>query len=373
MDQISSVVIGGGVVGLAVARALAMTGREVLILEAERHFGQGVSSRNSEVIHAGLYYPTGSVRAGLCVDGRERLYQYCRERGIGHRRLGKLVVATDAAQEARLGDLLAQGQANGVNDLRLLDAREAQKLEPAVRCVAGLLSPSTGIVDSHALMVSLLGDAEDHGAVLVRETPVVAADCTGGIFTVRTGGREPTTIRCRELINAAGLEAWSVARSLSGYDTAHVPPCHYAKGNYYALQGVQPPFSRLIYPIPEDGGLGVHLTLDLAGQGRFGPDVEWLGPGPLNYQVDPRRADAFYQRIRLYWPGLPDGVLVPAYSGIRPKLSGPGEKQADFLIQTEAEHHVPGLVHLFGIESPGLTSSLAIAQRVVDFLNESAE
>ncbi len=371
MDQISSVVIGGGVVGLAVARALAMTGREVLILEVERHFGQGISSRNSEVVHAGLYYPTGSVRAELCVDGRERLYQYCQERGIGHRRLGKLVVATDVAQEAKLRDLFAQGQANGVNDLRLLDAHEARMLEPAVRCVAGLLSPSTGIVDSHALMVSLLGDAEDHGAVLVRETPVVAADCADGIFAVRAGGREPTTIRCRELINAAGLEAWSVARSLSGYDAVHIPPCHYAKGNYYALQGVQPPFSRLIYPIPEDGGLGVHLTLDLAGQGRFGPDVEWLGPGQLNYRVDPHRSDAFYQRIRLYWPGLPDGVLVPAYSGIRPKLSGPGEKQADFLIQTEAEHHVPRLVHLFGIESPGLTSSLAIAQRVVDFLGES--
>ncbi|MDG5497427.1 NAD(P)/FAD-dependent oxidoreductase [Niveispirillum sp. BGYR6] len=368
MDQIGCVVIGGGVVGLAVARALAMAGREVLILEAEKHFGQGISSRNSEVIHAGLYYPSGSVRAELCVDGRDRLYRYCLERGIGHRRLGKLVVATDAAQESKLRDLLAQGKANGVDDLCLLDDADVRELEPALRCVAGLLSPSTGIVDSHALMVSLLGDAEDHGAILVRETPVLAVDWTGGGFTVRTGGREPTTIRCRELINAAGLDAWSVAQSLSGYDPADIPPRHYAKGNYYALQGVSPPFNRLIYPIPEDGGLGVHLTLDLAGQGRFGPDVEWLAPGPLDYQVDPRRADAFYQRIRLYWPGLPDGVLVPAYCGIRPKLSGPGEKQADFLIQTEAEHRLPGLVHLFGIESPGLTSSLAIAQRVVDIL-----
>lgn len=368
MDQVGCVVIGAGVVGLAIARALALSGHDVVILETEPQFGQGVSSRNSEVIHAGFYYPTGSVRAALCVEGRERLYRYCQERGIGHRRPGKLIVATAPAQLARLNELYLQGLANGVSDLCLLDAGDVRNLEPAVRAVGGLLSPSTGIIDSHALMLSLLGDAEDHGAVLARGTPFLAADQVGDGFVLYTGGQEPARLHCRQLINAAGLGAWNVAGNIAGYESAAIPPRYYAKGSYFALQGRAAPFRRLIYPIPEDGGLGVHLTLDLGGQGRFGPDVEWLGDGPLDYRVDPHRAEAFYRCIRLYWPDLPDGSLVPAYCGIRPKLSGPGERPADFLIQTQAQHGVAGLVHLFGIESPGLTASLALGQHVAKHL-----
>ncbi len=365
MDRVDCVVVGAGVVGLAAARRLAMAGRETIVLEAADAIGTETSSRNSEVIHAGIYYPTGSLKARLCVAGRDRLYDFCRSHGIEHRQLGKLIVATEEAQVAKLESIRRQAAANGV-DLEFIDGAHARALEPELACVAALVSPRTGIVDSHGVMLGLLGDAEAAGAALALLSPLAAARVEDDGFVLEVGGAEPTRIACRTLVNAAGLGAWDVARRTEGLPEAHVPPRRLAKGNYYALARGRSPFSRLVYPAPEDGGLGVHLTLDLAGQARFGPDVEWIDR--IDYTVDPARADRFHDAIRRYWPALPDGALVPAYAGIRPKLSGPGEPAADFMIQGPAVHGVPGLVNLFGIESPGLTACLAIAEAVADLL-----
>ncbi len=362
MERIDCAVIGAGVVGLSVARALAARGREVLILEAATAFGTGISARNSEVIHAGIYYPENSLKARLCVRGRQLLYAYCEERVIPHRRCGKLIVATNDRQTAGLERLAAQGRANGVNDLRWLEAQDAKALEPALQCTAALLSPSTGIVDSHALMLSLLGDAERDGATLALKTPVLAGDCQMNGIVLQT---PEMSLEAACVVNCGGLGAQPLARKLDGLPQESVPPLHFAKGNYFSLQG-RSPFSHLIYPAPEAHGLGVHLTLDLAGQARFGPDVEWIREE--NYEVAPQRADNFYGAIRNYWPDLPDGSLQPAYAGIRPKPHAPDEPGRDFIIAGPETHGIPNLINLFGIESPGLTSSLALAELVADRL-----
>lgn len=361
MHEVDCVIVGAGVVGLAIARKLAQSGCRTLILEAEMQFGTGVSSRNSEVIHAGIYYPSDSVRARLCVQGRDMLYAYCQDRGIPHAAIGKLIVATAPAQVPKLQSLLDQGIANGVDDLRLISGADAMALEPALHAVAAIQSPSTGIIDSHALMLCLLGDAEAAGATLVCRTPLVGISAIEDGFVVATGGHDPMNLSTSMLVNATGLSAWDVASLIS---PTFLPPRHFAKGNYYTMATGRVPFSRLIYPVPEEGGLGVHLTLDLGGQGRFGPDVEWLPDGGYDFSVDPRRADHFADRIRQYWPSMPASELVPAYCGIRPKLSGPGQPAADFMIQGPEEHGIAGLVNLFGIESPGLTCCLAIATLV---------
>ncbi|AAQ57814.1 NAD(P)/FAD-dependent oxidoreductase [Chromobacterium violaceum] len=355
MERVECVVIGAGVVGLAVARAQAQAGREVVIVEAEPAMGLHASSRNSEVIHAGLYYPAGSMKARLCVAGRDALYRYCAERAIPHRRLGKLIVASRESQLARLDALEAQARANGVADIRRLTASEARALEPALDCAAALLSPSTGIVDSHALMLSLLADAEAAGAQLALASPVEGGEVTPDGVALRVAGM---ALLAKRVVNAAGLFAPDVARAIAGLRADSIPQARYARGVYFSLQG-RAPFSRLVYPLPEAGGLGSHLTLDLAGQARFGPDVEWVDG--VDYRVDPARADAFYRAVRAWWPQLPDGALAPGYAGIRAKIAGPGQPDADFVIQGPAVHGAPGLVNLFGIESPGLTSCLAIA------------
>ena len=370
MEKIDCAVIGAGVVGLAVARKLAAQGREVLILEAESAFGTGISARNSEVIHAGIYYPAGSLKARLCVAGRGMLYAYCAERGIEHRRCGKLIVASSAGQQDQLGDIAAKARANGVADLRRLSRDEARRLEPALECEAALLSPSTGIIDSHALMLSLLGDAERDGAVLAVNSPVrggeIGAD--GIVLDVGSDPAQSMSLHASTVVNCAGLGAQGVARALRGLPATSVPPLHYAKGNYYALAG-RAPFSRLIYPVPEAAGLGVHLTLDLGGQARFGPDVEWIDH--LDYTVTPERAAAFYAEVRRYWPQLADGALLPAYAGIRPNPHAPGAPACDFLVSGPAQHGIRGLVSLFGIESPGLTACLALADHIVGTLAAS--
>ena len=344
-------------VGLAVARALAISGREVLILDKAESFGTETSARNSEVIHAGIYYPHGSLMARFCVEGRRALYQYLGERGLPHRRCGKLIVATDAAELEKLAGIRARAAVNGVEDMELLSAAEALALEPALACTGALLSPCTGIIDSHAYMLSLLGDAEAHGATLVCETPVLGGRVTAGGIEIETGGAEPLGLRAKLFINAAGLGAPALARRIEGVPPERIPGTWWAKGNYFTLAG-RSPFARLIYPVPVPGGLGTHLTLDLAGQARFGPDVEWVEE--IDYHVNPRRGDSFYAAIRRYWPGLPSDALQPAYSGIRPKIVPPGAPGQDFVIEGPREHGVAGLVNLFGIESPGLTSSLAI-------------
>lgn len=357
-DSIDCVVIGAGVVGLAVARALALEGREVVVLEAADAIGTETSSRNSEVIHAGIYYPAGSLKARFCVEGKHFLYAYCAERGIPHRRCGKMIVATRPGQDAYLDKLRAQAIANGVDDLQLVDGAAARAIEPELACDAALLSPSTGIIDSHSLMLAYQGDAEAHGAMVAFLSPVLGGEVRNDGIDLRVGGAEPTTLRARLVVNAAGLGAQAVASSIAGIPAARVPPLHYAKGNYFSLAG-RSPFSRLVYPVPEPGGLGVHISIDLAGQARFGPDVEWIED--IAYDVDPRRADGFYAEVRRYWPGLRDGALQPAYAGIRPKLGPAGTPAADFVVEGPEDHGVPGLVNLFGIESPGLTASPAIA------------
>jgi L-2-hydroxyglutarate oxidase LhgO len=370
MDRVDAVVVGAGVVGLAVGRALARHGLETVVLEAANAIGTATSSRNSEVIHAGLYYPTGSLKARLCVAGRERLYAYCVEHGVGHRRCGKLIVARGAAQHGKLERIHAQAMANGVTDVQRLGGAEARALEPALVADEALWSPSTGIVDSHGLMLALRGDLEAAGGALALLSPVAAVHCRAGAHRIEVGGATPMALEAAVVVNAAGLWASAVAARMQGLAPALVPATHYAKGNYYALAG-RAPFSRLVYPIPEEGGLGVHLTLDLAGQARFGPDVEWLdatAPEQIDYRVDERRADAFYAEIRRYWPALRDGALQPAYSGVRPKLGARGGTAADFVLQGPAVHGIAGLVNLFGIESPGLTSCLAIAGDVVEML-----
>ena len=387
MDRVDCIVIGAGAVGLACARAIAQAGLEVVIVEREAAFGSGVSARNSEVIHAGLYYPTGSRKALLCVRGARLLYGYCAERGISHRRCGKWVVATREADRPALEALHAKGVANGVTTLQWLTRAQAQALEPELHCEAALWSPDSGIVDSHGLMTSLLADAESAGAVLAVGSAVVGAtrDSEGWRVTVREvqAGRGADAadfvLGSRWIVNAGGLDAQAVAASMEGFPAAAIPSRHLARGHYFSLSG-RAPFSRLIYPLPTDGGLGVHLTLDLGGQAKFGPDVEWIDDvtastvlgRDLDYTVDARRADAFAAEVRRYWPRLPEGALSPAYCGIRPKLSGPGEPAADFRIDGPAEHGCAGVVQLFGIESPGLTSSLAIAEVVAAVVTESS-
>ncbi|HEY2255301.1 MAG TPA: NAD(P)/FAD-dependent oxidoreductase [Variovorax sp.] len=364
-DEFDCAVIGAGVVGLAAARALALQGREVIVLEAQAAIGTGISSRNSEVIHAGIYYPKGSLKARLCVEGRHLLYAYLAERALPHRRCGKLIVATSMPQVAQLEAIAARAAANGVDDLALLARQEALALESQLECLAALHSPSTGIVDSHALMLSLQGDLENAGGVVALKSGVSRAECTPRGIVLWT--QDGTALRCASVVNAAGLSAPWLARHFEGLGAGMVPPAYFAKGSYFALAG-RAPFSRLIYPVPEAAGLGVHLTLDLGGQAKFGPDVQWVN-SPDDLLVDAARGDAFYAEVRKYWPALPDGALMPGYAGIRPKISGPGESAADFRIEGQGTHGVPGLVNLFGIESPGLTSSLAIGRMVANLLS----
>jgi L-2-hydroxyglutarate oxidase LhgO len=364
MDTYDCAVIGAGVVGLAVARALALKGREVIVLESAGAIGTGTSSRNSEVIHAGIYYPQDSLKARLCVEGKALLYDYLVSRNLPHRRCGKLIVATRSSQLEALNAIVDRARLNGVDDLVWLDRDEARRIEPALECVAALHSPSTGILDSHAFMLSLQGDLENAGGVVALRSAIERGDCSDGATVLIAS--DGTALRCKSVVNAAGLHAPALVRSLAGFPRAMIPVGHFAKGNYFTLAG-RAPFSRLIYPVPEPGGLGVHLTLDLGGQAKFGPDVQWVS-SPDDLVVDPARGESFYEEVRRYWPGLTDGALQPGYAGIRPKLSGPGDPACDFMIQAADAHGVPGLVNLFGIESPGLTSSLAIAQHVAQLL-----
>ena len=362
MEEVEAVVVGAGVVGLAVARALAMSGHEVVILESADAIGTETSSRNSEVIHAGIYYAAGSLKARLCVEGKLRLYAYCAEHGVGHERCGKLIVATAAGEMTMLEQLKAKAAANGVDDLTFLSPAEVALREPAVFCHGALLSPSTGIIDSHALMLAYLGDAEDAGAMLALKSPVLSGRATGGGIVLHVGGAEPMTLGARMVVNAAGLGANGFASRLDGMPCDKIPPLYYAKGCYYVLDG-RSPFKSLIYPAPNEASLGVHVTVDLGGRCRFGPDIEWVDE--IDYDVDPARAEAFYDAVRRYWPGLPDGAILPGYAGIRPKVQAPGEPARDFVVQGPADHGIAGLVNLYGIESPGLTSSLALADEVL--------
>ena len=375
MERIDAVVVGAGAIGLACARELARTGFETVVLEASGGIGNGTSSRNSEVIHAGLYDAPGSLKATLCVAGRRLLYPYCETHGVGHRRCGKLIVATTPAQVESLRAIEQRALANGVEGLRWLSGAEARALEPALNAEAALLSSATGIIDSHALMLAYLGDIERAGGWLALRSPLESAAMTRDGFALQVGGTEPMTLETRMLVNAAGLFAPAVAHRIEGLAAATIPMPWFAKGNYYALAG-RAPFTHLVYPVPEPGGLGVPLTLDLAGQARFGPDVEWLPtgtrPGSIDYAVDPARSERFYAAIRRYWPALPDGALAPAYSGVRPKLQGPGEPVRDFLLQGPEAHGVAGLVNLYGIESPGITASLAIAAETVRRVQRAA-
>lgn len=363
-DVVDCVVIGAGVVGLAVARAFALQGREVMVLEAAGAIGTGTSSRNSEVIHAGIYYPAGSLKARLCVQGKAMLYAYCAERGVPHRRCGKLLVATSPGQRASLESIEQRARVNGVDDLQRLSRSEALALEPALECVGALYSPSTGIVDSHALMLALQGDLENAGGLVALNSPLALADIAPA--AIKLVAKDGTELFARTVINAAGLHAPVLAASFKGLNPAHIPVAHYAKGSYFTLTG-KAPFSHLIYPVPQAAGLGVHLTLDLGGQAKFGPDVQWVD-SPDDLLVDTARGDAFYAEVRKYWPGLRDGTLAPGYAGIRPKIHRPEAPAADFWIQGPSVHGVKGLVNLFGIESPGLTSSLAIGEHVASLV-----
>ena len=361
MDRVDCVVVGAGVIGLAVARRLAQAGREVVVLEAAEGIGTVTSSRNSEVIHAGIYYKAASLMARMCVTGKKMLYQYCAEHGVPHKNCGKLIVATTPKEAEKLQSIRAHAEANGVLDMQMLSGEAARALEPALNCDAALLSPSTGIIDSHAFMLALRGDAEAAGAALAFHTPLLHARAVAGKIELDAGGDAPMTLECRLLVNSAGLNAPAVARGIDGMPLELIPRAYLAKGNYFSCSR-KAPFSHLIYPVPEPGGLGVHLTLDMAGQARFGPDVEWVDT--IDYAVDPARAARFYPAIRKYWPALPDGALMPSYSGMRPKIVPPAVASQDFVIQGPKDHGVAGLINLFGIESPGLTSSLAIADYV---------
>jgi L-2-hydroxyglutarate oxidase LhgO len=361
MDKVDCVVVGAGVIGLAVARRLAQAGREVIVLETAEGIGTVTSSRNSEVIHAGIYYRARSLMAQMCVSGKKALYRYCGDHGVAHRNCGKLIVATTHKETEKLQSIRAHAETNGVLDMELLSGEAAREIEPALNCEAALLSPSTGIIDSHAYMLALQGDAEQSGTAFAFHTPLIRAKAAAGRVEIEAGGETPMTLRCNLLVNAAGLGAPAVARSIEGMPIELIPSPYFAKGNYFSCS-TRAPFSRLIYPVPEPGGLGVHLTLDMAGQARFGPDVEWVDR--IDYAVDPARAERFYPAIRKYWPTLPDGALMPSYAGIRPKIVPPAVATQDFLIQGPRDHGVAGLINLFGIESPGLTSSLAIADHV---------
>ena len=363
MEQVDCIVVGAGVVGLAVARALAMSGREVIILEAAEGIGTETSSRNSEVIHAGIYYPANSLMARFCVAGRRMLYPYCAEKGVPHRNCGKLIVATNEREDAMLAGIKGRAEANGVEEMQVLTAAEAMAMEPNLLCTSALHSPATGIVDSHSYMLALQGDAENAGATPVFFSPMVGGKVVGRRIEVDVGGADPMTLACNLLVNAAGLHAPFLARHIHGMPLDRVPTAYFAKGNYFTLAG-RSPFSRLIYPVPVPGGLGVHLTMDLGGQAKFGPDVEWIDT--IDYTVDPSRSDSFYAAVRTYWPGLKDGALQPGYAGIRPKIVPKGAPGQDFVVQGPQTHGVAGLINLFGIESPGLTASLAIAEYVLE-------
>jgi L-2-hydroxyglutarate oxidase LhgO len=360
-ESIDVAVIGAGVVGLAVARALTLAGREVVVLEAEPAFGSHTSSRNSEVIHAGIYYPTGSLKARLCVAGKHALYAYAEAHGIPHARLGKIIVATRDEEIPVLEKLSRQAAENGVHDLEWLDRNQVAELEPDIVAVRGLLSPSTGIVDSHAFMSALRRDALAAGAHVLCSTPVLRGAVTEGAIELALGGSEPVTVRCNAVINSAGLYAPSVSRSIAGMPLAGIPAAHYAIGHYFVLSG-RSPFRRLVYPVPVPGALGVHVTLDLAGRARFGPDVAWLDK--VDYAFDERRAASFYEAVRAYYPALAEGSLEPGYTGIRPKLGAEGSPASDFIVHGPQQHGVAGLVALYGIESPGLTAALALADYV---------
>jgi len=371
MESADCVVIGAGVVGLAIARRLAMTGREVIVLEREASIGAGISSRNSEVIHAGIYYPPGSLKARLCVEGKQALYAFCRSHSVPHDRVGKLIVATSEGEEAELRQLMARAVQNGVHDLRWLDRDKVAAMEPALECRSALLSPSTGTVDSHALMLAYLGDAEAAGAVLALETPVTGGRIEDGRVVIRTGeGPSAYVLACRTVVLAAGLGTQRLSAALDGLPSRTIPTLHFGKGKYYVLSG-RAPFRRLVYPAPPKGTLGIHFTRDMGGQGKFGPDLEYVDRE--DYGVDPAGAAVFYASIRRYWPGLPDGALQPGYAGIRPKLHGPESGFADFVIQGPDVHGARGLIALYGIESPGLTSSLAIADHVAGMLGAAQQ
>lgn len=360
-ERVECCVIGAGVVGLAVARALAVAGREVIILEAADTIGTETSSRNSEVIHAGIYYPKDSLKARFCVDGKWKLYDYCPSHGVAHKRCGKLIVATNSAQEEMLVDIKARAEANGVDDLEWLGANRVGQMEPDVAATAALYSPSTGIIDSHSLMLSYQGEAEENGAMIAFQSPVVGGKIENDGIRLDVGGQTPMSITAKYVVNCGGLHAQSIAHNIDGLSSETIPDSHIAKGNYFVHAG-RTPFKHLIYPVPEEGGLGVHVTLDLEGNARFGPDVEWLDE--INYDVDPNRADVFYAAVRTYWPDLQDGALLPGYAGIRPKVTGPGQAAGDFIVSGPEQHRIKGLVNLFGIESPGLTASMAIADEV---------
>lgn len=375
MEQVDCVVIGAGVIGLAVARRLAQAGREVLVLEAADSFGTITSSRNSEVIHAGIYYPPGSLKARLCVAGRRALYAYLDDRGLPYKNCGKLIVATEDAQRAKLERLAETAAANDVEGLTPIDAADAMRLEPALQCVSALWSPVTGVFDSHAFMLALLGDVEDAGGMFVRSAPVErAAVMADGLLRIDVGGDAGMTLAARAVVNAAGLAAPAVAARFDGLPERCVPQPRFAKGQYFSHRG-RAPFSRLIYPAPVDGGLGVHVTVDMGGAARLGPDVTW-DTAPDDVSVDPARIDAFYEAARAYWPSLDRDRLQPDYAGVRPKLSGPGEPPADFRLDGPAVHGVDGLLNIFGLESPGLTASLAVADeaaaRLFDWNTASA-
>ncbi|MEK9672829.1 MAG: NAD(P)/FAD-dependent oxidoreductase [Rhodospirillaceae bacterium] len=369
-EQVDAVVIGAGVVGLACARALALRGRDVIVLEAAEDIGTGTSSRNSEVIHAGIYYPKDSLKATCCVRGKWMLYDYCKSHGIEHKNIGKVIVAISPDEIAKLEEMKGRAEVNGVDDLTWLDEKEMKKLEPNVTAAAGLMSPSTGIVDSHGYMLSLQGEMEDRGGMIAFNTPVRGGEVLAdGRTRIRAGGDAPMDLECNLVVNAGGLYAQHIAHAIDGIPKDSILPIYYAKGHYFSIAG-KSPFNHLIYPAPVPGGLGTHSTLDLGGGTKFGPDVEWLDdvthPDQIDYRIDERRAESFYGAIRRYWPGLPDGALQPGYTGVRPKLTTSQDKYAaDFVIQGPDVHGLPGYVALYGIESPGLTSSLAIAEDVV--------
>jgi len=360
MEHVDCVVIGAGVVGLAAARALALRGREVVVLEREGAIGTGISSRNSEVIHAGIYYPTGSLKAQICVAGNRMLREYAKSHGVDFKMVGKLIVANDAQEEKILATILSRARANGVSGLKAISGAEVRAMEPALRASSALFSPDTGIIDSHALMLALQGDAERAGAVVVFQTPVMGGRIADGAIELEIA--DGTRLLARSAVIAGGLHACAIASAIG---LAKVPQAYLCKGNYFTLTG-RTPFGRLIYPVPASAGLGVHFTLDMAGRGRFGPDVEWIAEE--DYRVDPARAESFYAAIRRYWPDLPEGALEPAYAGIRPKIQPPGAPAADFVIAGPAQHGAAGVVALYGIESPGLTSALALAEHVCDLL-----
>ena len=366
VEHVDAVVVGAGVVGLACARVLAQQGREVLVLDRNEAIGTETSSRHSEVVHAGIYYPEGSLKAKFCVEGKIKLYQYLSDHGVPFKPLGKLIVATSEDQLPALQQIQDLVIKANVTDLEFRSHNEVVAMEPELRCVTALWSPSTGVLDSHSYMLALQGDAEDHGAMVAFHAPVTGGRVLADGIEISVGGADPMVLKAKTVVNSAGLHAQPLAASLAGFPGDKVPPHHYCKGNYYSLSGVRAPFTHLIYPAPEQAGLGIHLTLDLGGQARLGPDVEWITE--IDYDVDPRRSDSFYSAIRKYWPGLPDGALQPGYAGIRPKIQAPGEPAADYMIQGPRYHGVPGLVNLFGIESPGVTSSLAIADHVAGLL-----